>query len=243
MVRQLRGHPLDAPRSLQRCRASRWDRLDGPRRYGRRRAPAVLGAGSAPRMVYRQGDRGPPGDGAPRNEELPMPARHIVLLLLSLLALAGCSPADLANAVTPRGGFEVRRDVVYGAEPRQALDLYIPDETRPDAPLVVFFYGGNWSSGAKGDYLFLAQALTAQGPSGGGSGLPTLPAGPLPRLRRGRRGGGGARARRPRADRGAPAARRAHGPLRGGRRSRRSWRSTSAIFARPASGPARSWQG
>ena len=91
-----------------------------------------------------------------------MPARHIVLLLLSLI-LAGCSPARLANLATPRGGFEVRRDIAYGAEPRQALDLYLPDETRPGAPLVVFFYGGDWSSGAKGDYLFLAQALTAQG--------------------------------------------------------------------------------
>ena len=91
-----------------------------------------------------------------------MPARHIVLLLLSLI-LAGCSPARIANLATPRGGFEVRRDIAYGAEPRQALDLYLPDETRPGAPLVVFFYGGDWSSGAKGDYLFLAQALTAQG--------------------------------------------------------------------------------
>ena len=90
-----------------------------------------------------------------------MSARHCVLMLL--VVLAGCSPARLANLVTPRGGFEARRDIPYGAEPRQALDLYVPDETRPGAPLVVFFHGGNWSSGTKDDYLFLAQALTAQG--------------------------------------------------------------------------------
>ena len=91
-----------------------------------------------------------------------MPLRPLIVVLL-FLALTGCTPADLANAVTPRGGFEVRRDVAYGADPRQALDLYVPDEARPGAPLVVHFYGGGWSSGAKEDYLFVAQALAARG--------------------------------------------------------------------------------
>ena len=28
---------------------------------------------------------------------------------------------------------------------------------------MIFFYGGSWDSGSKGDYLFVAQALTASG--------------------------------------------------------------------------------
>ena len=167
-----------------------------------------------------------------------MPARHIVLLLLSLL-LAGCSPARIANLVTPRGGFEVRRDITYGAEPRQTLDLYVPDETRPDAPLVVFFYGGNWSSGTKGDYLFLAQALTAQGHP---VAVPDYRLYPQVRFPAFVEDGAEAVARARDAlarIEGAPAARPCSWATPRGRRSRRSWRSTSAIFARPASGPAR----
>ena len=92
-----------------------------------------------------------------------MRARILAPLLALLVSGAGCSPADLANALTPRGGFALTRDVAYGADPRQRLDLYVPREVRPGAALVVHLYGGAWSSGAKEDYLFVAQALTARG--------------------------------------------------------------------------------
>lgn len=89
--------------------------------------------------------------------------RPLALTLLALLSLAGCSPADFANLLTPRGGFELRRDVPYGPGPRQSFDLYVPQSPAPGAPLVVFFYGGGWNSGDKGDFLFVAQAFTQAG--------------------------------------------------------------------------------
>ncbi len=30
-------------------------------------------------------------------------------------------------------------------------------------PVVVFFYGGSWQNGDRGNYLFVAQALTSRG--------------------------------------------------------------------------------
>jgi acetyl esterase/lipase len=77
--------------------------------------------------------------------------------------LNGCSPASLLNATVPRKGYTLEADIAYGADPRQKLDLYLPDRPRPDGKAVVFFYGGSWDSGSKGDYLFVAQALTASG--------------------------------------------------------------------------------
>lgn len=78
-------------------------------------------------------------------------------------ALAGCSPAALLNTTVSRKGFTLDADIPYGANPRQKLDFYRPETPRPDGKAVIFFYGGSWDSGAKSDYLFVAQALAARG--------------------------------------------------------------------------------
>lgn len=85
-------------------------------------------------------------------------------LLASLAGfLGGCSPAALLNATVPHKGYRLEPDIAYGPDPRQKLDLYRPDTPRADGKAVIFFYGGSWDSGRKGDYLFVAQALTAGG--------------------------------------------------------------------------------
>jgi len=81
--------------------------------------------------------------------------------LLPLL-LGGCSSTGIANALTPRGVASLREGLPYGPLPRHRLDLYEPPD-RPGAPLVVFFYGGGWRSGARGDYPFIARVLAARG--------------------------------------------------------------------------------
>jgi len=80
-----------------------------------------------------------------------------------IAALAGCSPATLLNTTVPRKGYVLEVDIPYGPLPRQKLDYYKPEVPRPDGKTIAFFYGGNWDSGAKGDYLFVAQALAARG--------------------------------------------------------------------------------
>ncbi len=85
------------------------------------------------------------------------------LLGLAVLApLPACSATDVLNGMAPRAGIDVRRDVAYGAEPRQRLDVYAP-AAAAGAPVVVFFYGGGWESGDKADYEFVAAALAARG--------------------------------------------------------------------------------
>ena len=43
------------------------------------------------------------------------------------------------------------RDVVYGPDPRQRLDLYLPATKPASAPVVIFVHGGGFRRGDKGD--------------------------------------------------------------------------------------------
>ena len=83
---------------------------------------------------------------------------------LPILGLLGaCSGLAIVDALTPRWSYNVERDIRYGQDPRQQLDLYLPDTARPGAPLIVFFYGGGWETGSKSLYRFVGQAFTSLG--------------------------------------------------------------------------------
>ena len=81
-------------------------------------------------------------------------------LVASGLAVAGCSPVSVLNAVAPDRLF--RSGIAYGAGPRQRLDLYRPAGFGP-FPVVVFIYGGDWRSGRRAMYRFVGGALAAAG--------------------------------------------------------------------------------
>src|SRR3954452_2001835 len=81
---------------------------------------------------------------------------------LAALPLAACSGAAVVNALTPRGGYTVQRDLAYGPDNRQRLDLYVPDGAAADGPLLVFFCGGNWQSGSKHLYRFVGRSFSAR---------------------------------------------------------------------------------
>ncbi|MGC9270080.1 alpha/beta hydrolase [Acidiphilium sp.] len=71
---------------------------------------------------------------------------------------------DLLNLFAPRYGTEVTRDVAYGPAPYHRLDIYRPAQAgRRALPVVIFFYGGSWQSGARGDYRFVGAALARLG--------------------------------------------------------------------------------
>lgn len=80
-----------------------------------------------------------------------------------LLVLTGCSPVKVLNALTPDDTFHSTTGIAYGDDPRQKLDVYVPRQPLKDAPVVVFFYGGSWNSGARGDYAFVGEALASRG--------------------------------------------------------------------------------
>lgn len=88
----------------------------------------------------------------------------VASVLLPCFLLAGCSPVGVVNALVPESGFTRIADQAYGPSPRQTLDVYVPHAPAIGTlPVVVFFYGGNWDSGNKKDYLFVAEALTSRG--------------------------------------------------------------------------------
>lgn len=84
------------------------------------------------------------------------------LSLLAVFALSGCSGADLLNLTIPRSGYTLHKDIAYGTQPRQMMDIYLPDRITADTCVMVFFYGGSWQGGTKDIYRFAGQAFTSK---------------------------------------------------------------------------------
>jgi len=83
-------------------------------------------------------------------------------LWLVLLLLSGCNALTLINAVTPDRHYTLQPDLEYGQHPRQQLDLALPLDAKPTA-LIVFFYGGGWTSGKRQDFRFVIDSFAKEG--------------------------------------------------------------------------------
>lgn len=86
--------------------------------------------------------------------------------MMSALAVVGCTPLTAFDTLVPKdsGAVLEARDLPYGPDTRQRLDVYRP--LRPSSaalPMIVFFYGGSWNSGTKSGYSFVGKALAARG--------------------------------------------------------------------------------
>lgn len=69
-----------------------------------------------------------------------------------------------ANLPTHFDATVVVQDRAYGPDPAQKLDLYIPaNNTKKPFEVVVFFYGGRWTYGAKEDYRFVGSTFANRG--------------------------------------------------------------------------------
>ncbi|MDE0855243.1 MAG: alpha/beta hydrolase [Nevskia sp.] len=88
--------------------------------------------------------------------------RALFLVLASLLAVSACSSRQLLNATASDSGYTLSQNVVYDDSTGLKLDVYAP-EGAANAPVVVFFFGGRWSSGDKQDFKFVGQAMAARG--------------------------------------------------------------------------------
>ena len=83
------------------------------------------------------------------------------------------SPLAIVNGITSSGGVGVSKDILYGDEPSQDLDIYYPkplakamkDQSaiNNSYPMVVFVHGGSWESGNKEQYAFVGQSLAQAG--------------------------------------------------------------------------------
>ncbi|MGP4714586.1 MULTISPECIES: alpha/beta hydrolase [unclassified Psychrobacter] len=83
------------------------------------------------------------------------------------------SALAIVNGITASGGVGVSKDILYGDEPLQDLDIYYPkplaqamksQQVISDTyPMVVFVHGGSWESGNKEEYAFVGQSLAQAG--------------------------------------------------------------------------------
>jgi acetyl esterase/lipase len=91
----------------------------------------------------------------------------LVRFLSHALAAAGSgalsTAAPLFDLAIPKSGYSLSRDTAYGSDPRQRLDLYIPDGPAAPAPGLLFFPGGSWQSGTKNIYRAFGQAFASAG--------------------------------------------------------------------------------
>ncbi len=87
----------------------------------------------------------------------------LIACALSFLLLTGCSALGMYNHLQVGGLQPSVANLAYGDHPRQALDLYLPDNSARPAPLLVWFYGGGWDSGDKAHYAFVASRFNALG--------------------------------------------------------------------------------
>lgn len=99
-----------------------------------------------------------------------MTTRRKVLLVLGAAGLAALpllaaerAPERIRGAAAQTAA-PARQTLAYGADPLQALDLWVPARGRP-APLVLFVHGGGWKSGSKENAVSraLPEHLVAQG--------------------------------------------------------------------------------
>ena len=102
-----------------------------------------------------------------RHKSRSLVARLRTLLILApVLGLAGCTSVTLAIANAPAafGDYRVERNIQYASGKAQRLDVYTPTAaaTEPRA-VIMFVHGGGWSSGSKGQYRFVAEALSTHG--------------------------------------------------------------------------------
>ncbi|MDL2340563.1 MAG: alpha/beta hydrolase [Pseudomonadota bacterium] len=97
-----------------------------------------------------------------------MKRRHLLALVglgLAAIGFASCSTLTTFDTLVPKDGgvMVAARDVAFGPDQRQRLDVYRPVAAARDLPIIVFFYGGSWQSGSKNGYSWLAKALAARG--------------------------------------------------------------------------------
>lgn len=94
-----------------------------------------------------------------------MSARTRLIALACTLLLSGCTAigTQLANLPARFDGITVKHDIEFDATTAQTLDIYLPPDTHKEHDVIVFFYGGRWSSGSKDDYAFVGSAFAKAG--------------------------------------------------------------------------------
>ena len=89
-----------------------------------------------------------------------MRIQQLIPLLVACLCITACSGVDFLNASIPRDGYHVTRDLAYGSEPRQKLDIYTPAAAH-NAPTIVLLL---WRQLADGPRRMITASLVKRSP-------------------------------------------------------------------------------
>lgn len=92
--------------------------------------------------------------------------RRLGLTAIAAALTAACAPLSLFATLAPKDpAARSGRNIAYGPQSHQRLDVYGPHRDKGDAPfpVAVFFYGGSWDTGRRQDYNWVGQALASRG--------------------------------------------------------------------------------
>ena len=84
-------------------------------------------------------------------------SRNFAFTVFAFLLLA------IVPAQADDSGFSADLDIPYGELPWQNLDVYRPSYADSNTPVLVFFFGGGWTSGDKGNLQLVGQSFASQG--------------------------------------------------------------------------------
>lgn len=89
----------------------------------------------------------------------------IILSFIAIAFISACSNAKFAIVNAPALTYDgtIKKDIAYGTDERQKLDIFIPDNFQKPLPVIVFFHGGRWSFGSKDQYKFVGMTLSQLG--------------------------------------------------------------------------------
>jgi acetyl esterase/lipase len=93
-------------------------------------------------------------------------SRRSVITAIAALITSACSRLVFVAANVPAsfGHYTRLYDLAYGPDPRQRLDVYLPEGASAlPRPMIVFFHGGRWTVGNKDEYRFVGAALAGAG--------------------------------------------------------------------------------
>lgn len=77
-------------------------------------------------------------------------------------AVSLMDPFNLSTAMDA-GVVKIGDGIAYAGGPRGKLDVYVQQNPRGNAPVIMFIYGGGWKLGERWEYEFVGRALAARG--------------------------------------------------------------------------------
>lgn len=83
----------------------------------------------------------------------------VLCTVLVGLCSSGESGIERNKVAEPFDDLRVTRDTAYASGDRHSLDIYAPRAPGGPRPVIVYFYGGGWTSGAKANFAWVGAAL------------------------------------------------------------------------------------